>query len=1013
MRATTFLRSLLLLAALAGALSGVSLQPARAALQASPAWWGASAAAASDWHYRVPLTLPANTPQWATAVVDVNFSTLLAQLGASGTLDVTSPRVVDIDGTVVPTQEFTDAVFNGASDATGNGRGELRFITTSASRNYWLYFDILENGGPKGRAGVTPIGGNFEHAVVANNQVAPVGWTLQRDANRAVDSQVRPEETPSVGTDGQVVGNGAQPRTVNGNPRTGAYSFLMGARSANESTGTDIVQLSRSIRVPASNAGVLRIRYRVQGWDSGQNSGSNYDYLTAVIVRSNNATTNILGPTYGNYNTRPFSPNRGTASASGSASGYGQYNGFDTNTAGGHTSNMTVVSRGQEPWWEFTVDLSTYANQTITLRFATRHTEQFRSWWHLDDIEWSVVNGTVGTPQGFGAVLELPAAATTLHPGQPLQIRARLDAQGGNGLVIAKLYRPDNSHAADIPLFNDGSHGDATAGDALWTNNGVADGYTPGPADPVGTWTVRLYGADGSTPLSGQPAGLLRVVGQAAITPVDGVRFSNVDVKTFNLAALSIAGRVYRDSNRNGAFDTGEPAAPGIYVKLLQGGVVLQVATPDANGAYTFNGLGPGSYAVLQSVNNTPADTAPSVPSGYVQSEPTGGGARAITLTVAGGNVAGANLGQYPVEARLAGKVFADTGAGGATALDGVQAGSEPPLANLSLSLLDSIGNVVATGLTRGDGTFELALPAAVAGSPVTLSIPQVSGHDLARVGVGTTAGTASLPARTLVFTPVAGIDHAGVVVSLLPVSTLVQGQSRTVPAGGTATYAHRFNAAANGSVSFALASQPPASLPAWTALLYRDLDCNGAVDGADAILSASVAVQAGGPVCVVVRDAVPQSASVNMANQHQLSATLVVGEGAGHTGAALVNVDVTTVGAESGAGLTLTKAVRNLTTGSGWDTSGQALPGQTLQYRLTFRNDTASPIADVQVNDFLPAYAVFVGAVCGPMPSGLACTVAQSPAPGATSGALRWTFTGTLPPGTAGEVSFDWMLAN
>ncbi|HYE41424.1 MAG TPA: hypothetical protein VEB23_15910, partial [Ramlibacter sp.] len=127
----------------------------------------------------------------------------------------------------------------------------------------------------------------------------------------------------------------------------------------------------------------------------------------------------------------------------------------------------------------------------------------------------------------------------------------------------------------------------------------------------------------------------------------------------------------------------------------------------------------------------------------------------------------------------------------------------------------------------------------------------------------------------------------------------------------------------------------------------------------------------------------------------------------------AVVNLDVTTVGAESGAGLTLTKAVRNLTTGSAWDTAGQALPGQTLQYRLSFRNDTASPITTMQVYDFLPAYAVFVGAACGSMPAGLACSVTQSPAAGATTGAIRWTFTGALAPGTAGEVTFDWTLMN
>ncbi|RYF14681.1 MAG: DUF11 domain-containing protein [Comamonadaceae bacterium] len=1010
----TLLRHILLAIAFGAALLGAAMQPARAALQASPAWWGAAAAVSSAWHYRVPLTVPAGTVANNMAVVNVDFAALLASLGASGTLDVTSPRVVDANGSAVPTQEFTDTVYNGATDPAGNGRGEVRFLAPSNATAYWLYFDILENGGPKGRAGITPIGGNFENAVVGSDTVAPAGWALQRAAN-AIDSRVVDGTDQMVGTNGTVVGNGGQPRLVDGAPRTGGYSFLLGARSGNDTTGTNVVQLSRTIVVPATNAGQLRIRFRVQGWDSGQNGNTtNYDYLTAVIVRSNNATTNLIGPATNTYNTLPFSPNRGDAnqSADNNDSGYGQYNGYDMNTGGGHEFGMTGVSRGEERWWEGTWDLSTFAGQTITLRFATRHTEQYRSWWHLDDIEWSTVTASVGTPQGFGAVLELPAATPTIYPGQPLQIRARLDGQGQAGAIVAKLYRPDSSHAGDVVLFNDGSHGDGTAADALWTNNGSADSYTFGAADATGTWTVKLYAADGSTPLSGQPAGLLRVVGQAT-TPVDGVRFSNVDVKTFNLAALSLGGRVYRDSNRNATSDSGEPAAPGMYVKLVQGGTVLQVATPDGNGAYVFNGLGPGAYSVVQSTNNAIGDASASVPPGYVQSEPVGGGARSVTLTAAGGNATGINFGQYPVEARLTGKVFVDNGAGGAVAIDGVQAGSEGALAALVVSLLDGAGTALSTALTRGDGGFELSIPAASAGSPLTLAISQVSGHDLVRMGVGTTGGTASLPARTLVFTPAAGTDYAGVTVSFLPVSTLVQGQARTVRAGTTATYVHRFQAAANGAVSFSLSSQPPASLPGWAAVLYRDFDCNGAVDGGDAPLSASVAVQAGDPVCAVVQDAVPAAASVNMANRHQLSATLAVAQGAGYAGAPITNLDVTTVGAETGAGLTLTKAVRNLTTVTGWDTNGQAVPGQTLQYRLSFRNDTPSPITSVQVNDFLPAYAVFVGAACGPMPAGLACAVTQSPAPGAATGAIRWTFTGSLAPGAAGEVTFDWTLVN
>jgi len=1015
MRAAAFLRSFLLLLTFLAAVFGAALQPARAALQASPAWWGASAGASSAWHYRVLLTLPGSPVANQTAVFNVDFNALLTALGVSGTFDANSPRVVASDGTLVPTQEFTDAIYNGGSNGLGNGQGEIRFLTTSSAATYWLYFDIAANG-PKAANPATAIDGNFENAgTTGNNNVAPTGWTVVRNTG-AIDTQVRPSESLSVTTDGNTVGNGDPPITVDGTPRSGQYSFLIGARSSNETrSAQDMMILRRTIVVPASNAGVLRVRYRVQGWDSNDNGNTgSFDYLEATITGTGITTNNVIGPLANNYTTLPFSPNKGTSAASRSNSGYGQYNGFDTDTRGNHRANMTVP-RGDEPWWETSVNLAPYAGRTITLSFLTSHVTSFRTWWHIDDIEWSVVNGTVGTPQGFGAALELPSAATpTQYPGDALSIRARLDAMGKNGAVVADLYKPDGSVAkTGILLYNDGTHGDATSADALWSNNGSVPAqptYAFGASDPAGTWSLVLRAADSSTAASGQPAGLVRVSGQP-ITPVNGTNFSNADVQTFTFSPfMSISGKVYRDTNQNGALDGGEPAATGMYVKLLQDGSVLQVATPDASGAYAFTSLRAGTYTVLQSTNNTTSDTAPGVPAGATQSEPAGGGSRSVTL--AGGVSVTANFGQYMISARLAGKVFADTGAGGATALDGVQGGSEPPLAGLTVTLRNGAGTTVASAVTGGDGQFELALPSSAVGTPLTLLVPAVTGYDLARLAPGSTGGTVSLSAGTLVFTP-AGGDYSGVVVSLLPVSTLAQGQAKTVPPGGFASYAHRFNAEANGTVSFSLASQPPSSLPLWQGLLYRDNDCNAVIDGADAPLQSSVAVQAGGAVCVIVRDLVPLSASVNMANQHQLSATLVVTQGSGYTAAAALNLDLTTVGSTTGSGLTLIKAVRNLTTGSGWDTTGQALPGHSLQYRLSFRNDTGTPITNVQVNDYLPAYAVFQGAACGTMPAGLACTVSTSPAVGALTGAIQWNITGAVPPGGAGEVTFNWTLSN
>jgi uncharacterized repeat protein (TIGR01451 family) len=1007
------LRSLAALLGACLALFCALLVPAGAALQTSPVWYNASAATSSAWHYRVPLNLASAPGVGATAVFNVDFAALLSQLGVAGTFDVNSPRVVDAGGTLVPTQEFMDTIYSGATDAAGNGRGEVRFLTPSTASTYYLYFDITANGA-KAANPSTPIGGNFENATVGSNTIAPPGWTLVRAAS-AIDSQVQPSESPTIGTDGTVSGNGAQPRVVDGTPRTGAYSYLLGARSGNETaTGSNIVQLSRTIVVPATNPGVLNFHFRTQGWDSNDDGQStNYDYLRAVIV--DGATTlDIVGPLANNYVTAPYAPNKGVVTATTTRSGYGQYNGFDTDTNGNHHAGMTVA-RGAEPWWNVTVNLAPYAGKSVTLRFSTSHTTLYRSWWHIDDVEWSVVNGTVGTPQGFGADLELPAGvATSYYPNQPLVIRARLDAVGKTGSVLADLYRPNGTLAvAGIVLFNDATHGDTTAGDALWTNNGTVGAsptYTFAQADPVGTWSVVLRAADSSGAAAGQQAGLVKIVGQP-ITPVSAADFSNVASQSLTFTPfMSISGKVYTDSNRNGVLDAGEPVAPAMFVKLLQGGVVLQVATPDAAGSYSFGSLMSGTYTVIQSTNNTTTDTASSVPAGYLQSEPFG---PSYIVDLAGGVSVTRNFGQYITDTRVSGKVFADSGAGTVVALDGIQSGTEPPLAGVTVSLRDGGGTLLSQTLTRGDGQFDLPIPTAAVGTPVTLSVAAVTGFNLARLDAGTTAGTVALAAGSVTFTAVAKTAYTGVVFSELPASTLVASQAQTVDPGGVASYAHRFTAGANGTLTVSLGSQPPAALPNWAAILFLDTDCSGTVNGTESQLSGTIAVKAGDTVCFVVRDIVPASASINMRNQHQLTASLAVTQGATYAQAALLNIDVTTVGAQQGAGLTLTKSVRNVTTGGAFGTSSQALPGESLQYRVTFRNDTAFPISAVQVFDSVPSYTLFVGAACDTMPAGLTCAVTKAPAVNATSGDIQWSFTGTVPPGGQGAVTFSWTVMN
>ncbi|MDP9109533.1 MAG: hypothetical protein M3N23_10760, partial [Pseudomonadota bacterium] len=112
----------------------------------------------NSWTYRVPISVPAGSAVNSTIKVDVDFAALLTTLGAAGTFDANSPRVVrSNDTTLSTTQEFTDTVYAGATDAVGNGRGEIRFLLEDAGPvTYYLYFDVTANG-PKAVNPQTPI----------------------------------------------------------------------------------------------------------------------------------------------------------------------------------------------------------------------------------------------------------------------------------------------------------------------------------------------------------------------------------------------------------------------------------------------------------------------------------------------------------------------------------------------------------------------------------------------------------------------------------------------------------------------------------------------------------------------------------------------------------------------------------------------------------------------------------------------------------------------------------------
>jgi uncharacterized repeat protein (TIGR01451 family) len=118
-------------------------------------------------------------------------------------------------------------------------------------------------------------------------------------------------------------------------------------------------------------------------------------------------------------------------------------------------------------------------------------------------------------------------------------------------------------------------------------------------------------------------------------------------------------------------------------------------------------------------------------------------------------------------------------------------------------------------------------------------------------------------------------------------------------------------------------------------------------------------------------------------------------------------------VGAASGAGLTLAKAVRNVTLGSGQGTANTARPNDVLEYTITYTNTSAGVLSSIVVTDATPSFTTFNSAGCGaPLPGNIAsCTVTSQPAVGA-AGSVVWTLGGTLLSGGSGTVVYQVRVA-
>ena len=466
---------------------------------------------------------------------------------------------------------------------------------------------------------------------------------------------------------------------------------------------------------------------------------------------------------------------------------------------------------------------------------------------------------------------------------------------------------------------------------------------------------------------------------------------------------VTISGYVYHDTNHNMIKDSGESGLTGVTMVLYntQENNCKSVLT-DANGLYTFTNVLNGTYDLIESYGQsvptpdicTPAQTDPDE---YISTTPN---LRTVTVN----NLpAIQNFGDYK-GVKITGKVFNDNGISGGTANDALQNGGETGFSTITVQALTAGSTLIEQVSTAADGSYSLYVPETVVSNGGTVKIKEINGSDKISTGgqVGNTGGTYSIATDEFTFTITTGTSYSNVIFADVSVNRfLTDGQQNALP-GALALFQHNFVANTSGTIKFTTSTVSNPNNVNWPVILYNDLNCNGAIDSGEPILTANdgVTVNAGDNVCQVLKVNVPYGLNDGATSTTTITATIDFSNTNPVIQQVLQRTDIVTVSTTE-AGLVIIKSVDK----------PQALPGETLSYSINYENLGDEPISQVEIIDETPTFTTYLNSQCGTLPSGITCSI-TAPQVGA-GGTIKWTFTGTLQPGQSGTVTYSVVIDN
>ena len=240
-------------------------------------------------------------------------------------------------------------------------------------------------------------------------------------------------------------------------------------------------------------------------------------------------------------------------------------------------------------------------------------------------------------------------------------------------------------------------------GNVVATTTTDADGNYSFTRLPAGDYTVKVTkaGAIANLDQTEDPDAMKDNTSGTVTLNADNPVQENINFGYVKKHAIS--GNVYLDQNRDKTKNTGDLPQGGVTVKLVDAsGAVVATTTTDADGNYSFTGLGDGTYTVAVDKTGPLASTEQTEdPSGNADSR-----SQAITFTRNDPDVTNVNFG-YAEDYTVSGTVYYDKDRS-ETLNNG-----EPGFDGITVNLLDEAGATVATTTTKADGTYSFAkLPA-------------------------------------------------------------------------------------------------------------------------------------------------------------------------------------------------------------------------------------------------------------------------------------------------------------